>query len=238
MPPRRLPGTWPPPKRWTVWVYRKRKLVQEAKNAAHRVQRSGGPPAQVAEQIADIERQQTVAVFPTTAPSGDIDDPNWRGRATASLLYVQEQLSAMPQELAAAQESAAVARKAAENAIEIRTEATNASLDRQAMLMHSAELAERDAKDATDRFQKVLAPVSRKPRPIWPTAWRPSCPKRPRRRNAITGPLAAALNGVQSAIQKTDENAVNAAGADVRKAIDQVQKELVRARIHSPIAIR
>ncbi|HZK82131.1 MAG TPA: hypothetical protein VFC46_13710, partial [Humisphaera sp.] len=52
------------------------KLAQEAKNARIASSDLAGRQRRVAEQIADIERQQTVAVFPTTAPSGDIDDPN------------------------------------------------------------------------------------------------------------------------------------------------------------------
>lgn len=206
------------------------KLVQEARSTKIASSDLVGRQRRVAEEIADVERQRMGTAFPTTARSGDIDDPAWRGQATASLLFAQEQLSAMPQALAAAQESAGAARKAGEKAIAVRAEATNASLDRQAMLMLSAEQAERDAQDAVDRSQKALGPVSPQAANDLADRLAPFVPEASAAREAITGPLSAALGAVQLAGQKTDENAVNAAAADTRKAIDLVQKELARAQ--------
>jgi hypothetical protein len=206
------------------------KIIQEARNVRVASGDLAGRQLKVAEQIADVERRQIGAIFPSTAPVGNIDDPDWRGRAMASLLFVQEQLSAMPQQLALAQQSAIAARKAAEKAIDARREAMNAGTDRQAMLMQAVEQAEADAQTATDHFQKALAPIDQKAVSDLADRLAPFTPEATAAYAVIVKSLAPALSSMQTAARGPEENAVGVAAADARKAIELVQTELGRAQ--------
>ncbi|MDB5171267.1 MAG: putative rane protein, partial [Phycisphaerales bacterium] len=185
----------------------------------------------VAEAIAQVERQEAAAGFnAANSPSRDEDDPNWRGRATAALLIAQEQLAAMPQELASAEAAASARHEAADRAARARQEANAAPADRKPVAGRAADQAEMDAKAATDRLAKAIEPVA--PQVAAELAGRldPFAPEASAARDVVAKQLSAALTALAAAAMGNDLGAVSRATAEARAAMELAQKELARAQ--------
>ncbi|HZL36492.1 MAG TPA: hypothetical protein VFC78_14330 [Tepidisphaeraceae bacterium] len=196
----------------------------------------------VAEQIARVERQESAGILgagtngsaagasSADAASADVNDPNWRGRATAALLFAQEQLAAMPQDLAGAQEAAGVRRRAAERADSAHREVSAASVDMRPMAQRAASQADQDLADAADRLEKMIAPVAPAVAMDLADRLEPFAPEASGARDLVAGPLAGALKSLGEAAKGGDANAIAQAAAQARQTIDAVQKELVVAQ--------
>jgi hypothetical protein len=208
------------------------KLAEETRAA-----KDGRPPELVGKQrtvadaIAKIERQEAAANFNSdTGPSRDADDPNWRGRATAALLFAQEQLAAMPQELASAEEAATARREAADRANRARQEANAAAPDRKPVAGRAADQAEQDAKAAADRLDKAIEPVAPQVAADLAARLDPFAPEASAAREVVAKPLSAALTALAAAAKGNDAGAVARATADARHAMELAQKELAGAQ--------
>src|SRR5439155_22889281 len=112
----------------------------------------------VAQRIADVTARGDSSRLTGAAPD-NVDDPNWRGRATAAVVKAQEQLAAMPQYLTRAREEAAALRQAAERVEMARREASAAPADRRATLEQAARQAEQERREAERHFRSALRPV-------------------------------------------------------------------------------
>lgn len=187
----------------------------------------------VAEQIARAQQQDSSALASTTSVVGaqrDMNDPNWRGRATAALLLAQEQLAAMPQDLAAAQEAAAVRRRAADRAAMAQHDASSAAGEARGMADRAATQAQADLADAASRLDKALAPVAPKVAMELADRLDPFAPEATAARDIVAGQMAQALKSLADSASGNDSNAVAQAAGDARRAIDAAQKELARAQ--------
>ncbi|MDB5355291.1 MAG: hypothetical protein JWN24_1744 [Phycisphaerales bacterium] len=190
-----------------------------------------GRQRNVAEAIAQVERQEAAAGFNSTnTPSRDEDDPNWRGRATAALLIAQEQLAAMPQELASVEQAASARHEAADRAAKARQEANAAPTDRKPVAGRAADQAEMDAKAAADRLAKAIEPVSPQVAAELAARLDPFAPEASAARDVVAKQLSAALTAMSAAAMGNDLGAVSRATAEARNAMELAQKELASAQ--------
>jgi hypothetical protein len=210
------------------------KLAQESKSSKNASRDLAGRQRHVADQIADVERQQGTAGFPAVSAGGagasEMDDPNWRGRATTALLFAQEELAAMPQALAAAQEAQDRRHKTAERAAAARHEADGADAEHRPMAQRAADQAEKDADDAAAQLEKMTAPIAPETADDLAGRLAPFAPEASAAHDVVTGPLSAALKAFDSACGAGNSDGVSRAAGDALKAIDAAQKALVQAQ--------
>ena len=206
------------------------KLVQDAKSARQGSGELAGRQRLVADQITAIERQEGTAAFPAPTSGNDIDDPNWRGRATAALLFAQEELAAMPQEISSVQEADRAHRKAIERAKAARHDIEGAASDRQPMLKRAADQAEQDARDSGRQVENAIAPVAPVAAKDLADRLDPFAPEASAAREIVATALVNSLTALQNASQGADADAVARAGNEALQAIDAAQKELAVAQ--------
>jgi hypothetical protein len=221
------------------------KLADETRAAGAQPPRAlAGRQRDVAERIADAGADEPPAsssgaagvVAPEAPASGGgssvsaADDPNWRGRATATLLRVQEQLAAMPQDLTRSQEAASALRQAAARAQMARSDADAAPDDRKAALEMAARQADQDKADAEERFRAVALPVVPASAESLATALAQFEPESTAAREIVARQLVPALQGFEQVAKSGDAAAAERAAADARSAIVSAQAELARAQ--------
>jgi hypothetical protein len=200
------------------------------------------PPPMLADQqvrvAKRIEEVGTTEAAPARAPAapspastaGDAEDPNWRGRATASILRAQEQLAAMPQHLTRTLEAATAVRQAANRVAMIRGEASSAPPERRAALERAGAEAEQERKAAEDRLRTAALPVIAATAEALAAKLAPFEPESTAARDVIGKELALALKDLESAGRGGDPVAAERAAGAARQAIDAAQRELVRAQ--------
>jgi hypothetical protein len=180
----------------------------------------------VADAIAKIERDQQANVAATQSS----DDSNWRSRATAALLKAQEELSAMPQALAAV-ESAVPARHDADmRAQAAKTDADNAPAERKEAADRADRQAAQDAAEAGDRLVLLLNPILPRAAADLANQLEPFAPEATAAHDSIKQALADALETLHQAASSGDTSGTTRAAADARQAIDAAQAQLARAQ--------
>jgi hypothetical protein len=229
------------------------KLADETRGGGAQQPRAlAGRQRDVAERIADAGADELTASAsaaaangvtsatgvggaPVASPGGGsslsaADDPNWRGRATATLLRVQEQLAAMPQDITRAQEAAAAFRQASARADAAKKDADAAPADRKAALDMAARQADQDKADAEERLRAFSLPVAPASAESLATALAPFEPESTAAREVVTRQLVPALQALEQGGKSGDVAAGERAAADARSAIVSAQAELARAQ--------
>ena len=179
-----------------------------------------GRQKEVAERIAQVERQRQPDVTP------DEDWPNARDRATAEVLGAEERLAALPQALAAAQAAAAARRDAAQRAADARRQADSAPPDQRSASRRAADQAAQNARDVPDRLTQAVAAVAPAVAEALAQKLAPFAPETETARTLLEGQLASALRSLQSALGGDDGGAVDRAAGEARQAIEACQREL------------
>jgi hypothetical protein len=183
----------------------------------------------VAESIARIQRaQETTLSGAATQPSED--DPNWRGRAISVILAAQEQLAAVPQDLAAVSAAAAAKRDADARAAGAKRDAANATPEAHDAADRAAAQARRDALDAAERVDRALSPITAEVAVDLMDRLKPFAPEAAGAHDLIGQSLLPALQSLDDAAANDDDAGLEHAAADVRAAIELTQKELSRAQ--------
>ncbi|HSU68767.1 MAG TPA: hypothetical protein VLJ39_17940, partial [Tepidisphaeraceae bacterium] len=178
----------------------------------------------VADKIAEVEKdhQGSAPVAP--------DAGNGRDRAAAEILAAQEQLSSMPQALAAVGSAAAGRREAAMRAGMAHNTAGLAPPDQRDAASRAADEADQTAAEAAGRLTGALQPVSAGVAQALSDRLEPFAPESDAARAAIVGQLVPALQALQQAVKGDDAGAVDRAAGDARKAIESCQRELSAAQ--------
>jgi hypothetical protein len=189
----------------------------------------------VASRIAEVSAHDApgAPAGPGGGASGfldKMDDPNWRGRATAAVVKAQEQLAAMPQHLTAAREEAAALKQAAERVEMAKREAAAAPADRRSALERAARQAEDERKDAEKRLRNTALPVIPAAAAALARRLAPFEPESAAAREVVGRRLASALQDFDQAAATGDAPGADRAAAAARDAIDAAQKELARAQ--------
>jgi hypothetical protein len=165
-----------------------------------------------------------------SGPLDKMDDPNWRGRATAAVVKAQEQLAAMPQHLTAAREEAAALKQAAERVEMAKHDAAAAPADRRSALERAVRQAEAERKDAEKRLRNTALPVIPAAAEALARRLEPFEPESAGAREVVGRQLALALQEFDQAAAKGDAPGADRPAAAAREAIDAAQKELARAQ--------
>jgi hypothetical protein len=201
-----------------------------------------GLPESQAVGLADRQRDMAAAIGRVNQSTDEVpekiwaddtlaDDPNWRGRATAAVLAAQESLAAMPQQLAAVQESLPAWREAIARAEQAKRDAAAMpDQQRQPAAQRTAIQADRDAADAAKRFQARQKPVSPAVVGNILTSLTSFAPETTGACNAIDSALLPSLKRLESAANAGDVAEVTRAADEARQSIDAVQKELTLAQ--------
>jgi hypothetical protein len=216
------------------------RLGEHQQRIASRVDASQTQPsAELAEQqrdVADaIEQVEGQALAsPDVVPPVDSSasaDPNWRGRATASVLAAQEALAAMPQQLAAAQEALGPWREAVARAEQARRDA-GAMPDpaRQPAAERAAAQADRDAADAAQRFRERRRPVDPSVARALAESLEPFAPETDGAHDVIRRGLLPALQKLDEASDAGDADSFAGAGDEARRLIGAAQQDLTLAQ--------
>ncbi|HEY2586377.1 MAG TPA: hypothetical protein VGI81_11490 [Tepidisphaeraceae bacterium] len=182
----------------------------------------------VAERIAQVATQsrEWTASFPPVSTT----DANARERAAAEVLAAQEQLSSMPQALAAAQTAAADRREAAMRAGLARDAARAAPPDQRDAAARAAAEADQNALDAQARLTNALEPVSSHTADALAERLGPFAPETDAARAAILSQLEPALETLETAVQGGDVGFVDRSATDVRRAVEACQRDLALAQ--------
>lgn len=206
---------------------------------------AGGPPVaalagrqrDVAERIAGVGEEDGARAPRASAAGGGersslsaADDPNWRGRATATLLRAQEQLAVMPQELTRTHEAAVALRQAAARADAANRDAAAAPPERKAALEMAARQAGRERVEAEDRLRGVALPVAPATVEALAAALAAFEPESTAAREVVSRQLIPALLGFEQAARAGDSAAADRAAGEARASIESVQAELARAQ--------
>lgn len=214
------------------------KITEQTQAATKQPLPPDAPPSALA-----VEQQKVASAIATVevkragrASSADLtdpeQDPNWRSRATATVVAAQEQLAAMPRRLAEAQRAAGEWHKALGRAQAARRDAAAAEGDRRAAAERAARQMEQDAADAEVRMRKALLP-------ILPTAGEalagrlsPFAPETAGARDVVATQLVPALTEIEQSILQpgADPAAGDRAAGAARLAIEAAQNQLAAAQ--------
>jgi hypothetical protein len=175
----------------------------------------------VADQIAGVERQKEEGSLWSTAAGA-----NGRDRAASEVLAAQEQLSSMPQALAAAQTSADARREAAMRAGLATDAANSAGADQRDAAERAAEAAEQNASDAAARLDASLQPISPKAAQTLAERLDPFAPETDGARASLLGQLAPAFEALDRALRGDDATAAERAADEARRAMEACQRDL------------
>ena len=186
------------------------------------------PPAlaveqqKMADQIVGIERQRETG--------SDSGLSNGRDEATTAVLAAQEQLAAMPQALADAQTAAGARRDTASQAAAAHRLAIAAGPDQRQAAGRAAAEADQIVRDATDRLQAALGPLSLDTVQALSERLEPYTPETDAARDAITMQLIPALEVLRELLEGDDVVAGRRAAGEARQAIETCQRELAAAQ--------
>jgi hypothetical protein len=189
-------------------------------------------PAEVADQQRNVADR--IAQVATQSREGTASFPmpenNGRERAASEVLAAQEQLSSMPQALAAAQSAAAGRREAAMRAGLARDAARTAPPDQRDAAARAAAEADQNATEAQKRLDQALAPLAPDTADAMAERLAPFAPETDAARAAILTQLEPALETLETAVQGGDSGFVDRSATDVRRAVEACQRELALAQ--------
>lgn len=184
----------------------------------------------LADRVDGACRLQQESVSAATLPAQDPDDSNLRVRALAALLAAQEELTAMQQHLALAQDAESFRRKTTERANALRHEVATGVPQRLRAANRAADQADQDAREALDEFDSAMSLLTPQSASALADRLEPFDLDAPAAREIMAGLLAPTLTEFASACDSSDAQDVARAAADVRSAIDGAQKELAAAQ--------
>lgn len=189
--------------------------------AATRPAQAADQQRSVADQIAGVERQrEDEAVWATDAGG------NGRDRAASEVLAAQEQLSSLPQALAAAQAAGDARREAAMRAGMAADVAKAAGPDQRDAAQRAAAAADQNAGDAAARLDAALQPISTKAAQALAERLEPFAPETDAARSSLLGQLAPALDALERALRGDDSMAADRSADDALRAIEACQRDL------------
>lgn len=179
----------------------------------------------VAAEIARVEQTREQ----TSAPSADTSI-NGRDRAASEVLSAQDQLSAMPGALAAAETAAAARQEAAMRAGMAADAARNAPPDQRAAAERAVAAANENAADATARLDLALEPISSKTAQSITERLEPFAPETDAARASLLGRLAPALDALGTSLHGDDSGTADRCADEARRAMEVCQRDLAEAQ--------
>ena len=192
-----------------------------AGSAATRPAATASEQRNVADRIADVERQREEGSSSFTQTTA-----NGRDRAASEVLAAQEQLSSMPQALAAAQSAAAARREAGMRAGMAADTARSAPADQKAAADRAAAEADQNAREAANRLEQALEPVSPKAVQSLSDRLEQFAPETDSARAALLGQLAPSMESVTNALRGSDAGAADRSADEARRSMEACQREL------------
>lgn len=179
----------------------------------------------VADQIGGIEKARAGTSVMLSDSAG-----NGRDRAASEVLGAQDQLSAMPKALAAAQAAAAGRREAAMRAAMAVDEAKNSPPDQRVAADRAVSAADQNAQDATGRLHTALEPISSKAVQSMAGRLEPFAPETDEARASLLGQLAPALDTLGTALRADDAGFADRRADEARRAMETCQRDLAAAQ--------
>jgi hypothetical protein len=161
------------------------------------------------------------------------NDPNWRSKASATVVAALEQLASMPQRLAEAKQSSDAWREALRRADNARQMAQQANGQGRAAADRAARQMEQDARDAEDRTRRLCLPVAPAAAEALAERLGPFAPEAAGARDVVSQQLVPALRDFEQAVLRTGDEAASAvdrAASAARTAIDAAQSQLALAQ--------
>ena len=192
-----------------------------AGSAATRPAATATEQRDVADRIADVERQREEGSTSFTQTT-----VNGRDRAASEVLSAQEQLSSMPQALAAALAAAAARREAGMRAGMAADTARSAPADQKAAADRAAAEADQNAREAANRLEQALEPVSPKAVQSLSDRLEQFAPETDSARAALLGQLAPSMESVTNALRGSDAGAADRSADEARRSMEACQREL------------
>ncbi|MGE5611737.1 MAG: hypothetical protein ACM359_20995, partial [Bacillota bacterium] len=186
-------------------------------------QRLSEQQQQVAERIYSID--ETDDLRASLAANADS-----RGRATAAIQQVQEQLARMPQQLASAVRTAEMYRQAVIQAEQASRAADQASPENHAVAQRNVDQATRAVWDAEEELVEVGSVLSTEAAERMARDLRSFRPEADSAISVIVGQLQPSLQNLQKAMHTADKDAVDRSAAAVRSAIEGIQLRLREAQ--------
>jgi hypothetical protein len=183
----------------------------------------------VAEQIAQVERQRG-RQSPVSPPVAASDLVNERDRAASVVLEAQDELSGLPQKLAAALASASACREAKMRAAQAAQSATSAAAAQRDAADRAADQARQSAQEATDRLLRELEHLTPVVAQQMCDHLEPYTPECDATVAIIHGGLAPSLESLQQAARGDDAGATSRAADEARRMIQNCQVELAGAQ--------
>lgn len=207
-------------------------LENQALSTSGQAQSLADRQRSVADAIARVQsgQDQESSQPPETRPSED--DADWREKAVAAIVTTQEDLSAMPQALATLQGAVAAKRDADTRATAAETGIDSLPGEDQPIAQRAADQAKQDAKEASARVERALAPLSVESGTAMTDRLDPFVPDDAGAREVIRQLMLPALGTLENASGRGDVAAVDRAASDVRQAIEAAQRELAVAQDH------
>jgi hypothetical protein len=165
--------------------------------------------------------------------SDPANDPNWRSKASSTVIGAREQLAGMPQRLAEARQASDAWRDALRRAANARRMAQETKGQARFAADRAARQMEQDAKDAEDRTRRLALPVLPAAAEALAERLGPFAPEAAGARDAVSQQLIPALRDFEQAVLRKEDDAVSAldrSASSARTAIEAAQSQLVLAQ--------
>ena len=205
-------------------------LENQALSSTGQAQSLADRQRSVADAIARVQSGQDIESVQPAETRPSEDDTDWREKAVAAIVTTQEDLSAMPQALAALQSAVAAKRDADSRAAAAETGIDSLPGEDQPIAQRAADQAKQDAKEASARVERALAPLSVESGTAMTDRLDPFVPDDAGAREVIRQLMLPALHSLEQASGRADVTAVDRAASDVRQAIEAAQRELAVAQ--------
>lgn len=158
------------------------------------------------------------------------EDPDYRDQEAAALSKAQEQLAAMPGQLAAVQQQFGEKQRSAEKVAGAERAAASAGADVKPAIERAAAAAKRELNDAQQHLDEAAKPVEPAKAVEMSDVLSKYTPQTDAAVAAVNDKLLPALRSLQQGTRANDADAVNKSVADARQAIESAQEQLAQAQ--------